>query len=90
MFLYLDNDDKKIYFPKDAPSLNNIYDYDVIIISRLSLKVLLPIKQDAFYNIQTDKDYESNRIFDDVDNFMLNFREPSSSFIIPTNIDFFT
>ena len=86
LFLYLDNDAKNIYFPKNAPSLNNISDYDVIIISRLSLKVLLPINQDAFFNIQTDRDSESNRIFDDVDNFMLNFRGPPPSFIIPTNI----
>jgi hypothetical protein len=85
LFLYLDNDDKNIYFPKDAPSLNNISDYDVIIISRLSLKVL-PDKQTAFYNIETDNDCESNRIFDDVDNFMLNFRGTPPSFRIPTNI----
>ena len=84
LFLYLDNDDKKIYFPKDAPSLNNISDYDVIIISRLSLEIV-PTKQDAFYNIETDKDCHGNIIFNDVADFIAKFQS-SGTFALPENI----
>jgi hypothetical protein len=85
LFLYID-DDKKIYFPKGAPSLNNISDYDVIIISRLSLKVLEPTKIDTFYNIETDNDCNGDKIFNDVADFIAKFKS-SGTFKLPENID---
>ena len=89
LFLYLDTKTNKLYIPTNTPTLNNIHDYDIIIISKFNVNydIGLPIdeanKQKLIKEIFID--IEANQIFLDIESFTENFTITDSKRIIKSD-----